>query len=464
MRKKEIGQTLVLVLILLAIGSLLVVPTMRLTSTSSLSSQVVDRHTKSLYACDAAQEYVLWKLTYDGFGSEFGDDGDTVEFNIDVCDVPVDITVVMRAVEGEGGIDLAGDDVIKPMKTVSPDTVPDGNNRTYTYTIRLEQLSNDNTVGLDAIYEILPTRFRSDAYVLNSSELSIDGGPWLPIPDPAIEGEPLRARLKWPADYDPIAETGTFSSDPFDVDHYFHGIRDFDIRQVKELRFQVTETLLNNSTYYNWVVLKPWNTMSGPQAPLTVGDGSNPVDGLLTMDKVGDPEIIQPGVETDILYTISINNIDGQTHMIQKVEDYLPPGFIYVGPTSGFTESDPQTSLEDLNGVERWVLTWTTDEFGGGDKQINSGETLFLNFWARTTKDVSGSYFNEFTVEPNTPLPLIFTDIGVTFDDFNNTYSWNTGGIIVPYYDSRTDGDEVEIDANLAMIFGGIAIKSWQVR
>lgn len=35
--------------------------------------------------------------------------------------------------------------------------------------------------------------------------------------------------------------------------------------------------------------------------------------------------------------------------------------------------------------------------------------------------------------------------------------------VIVPAYDSRTDADDVYIDANMALILEGISITSWQI-
>jgi len=475
--RKQAGQAFILVLILLGIGALLVVPALRLTGTSLTSSQIVERQVKGLYAADAATEYILWKLAYDNLGAQFTVDGQSASFNFNVCEVPVGVTIVMRATEGTGGMTLATDDVIRPTKTVSPSTIPNDAYETCTYTIRLEQLSNDNSQGLDAVYDILPKTFLSSDYIAGSSKLSVDGGPWEAIPDPSLEEEGGQVRLKWPADYDYETEIGAFSSDPLDVDHYFHGIRDFEVRQVKELKFEVSHEFKGedkNSVLCNWVVLKPWNTISGPQAPITVGSPADPevykADGLLAVGKTSDPEIIQPGVKTDIMYTISITNLDGETHAIQEITDYLPPGFDYIGPTSDITDSHPQgwddgwEEPEDINGVLRHVLQWTTAEFpGGGAKSIASGETVYLTFWARTTKEVSGSYYNEFIVIPDVPVPTIFSEIGVSAEEYYTCYSWNTGAVIVPAYDTSSDSEGTTIDANMSLILGGITITSWQV-
>jgi hypothetical protein len=452
MKKREAGQAFILVLIILAIGSLLVVPALRLTGTSLQSSQIITREVEALYVADGAQEYVLWKLLYDGLGANFTYDGDNVSFPCNVCGKEVDILIIMRAVAGEGGVTLATDDVVKPTKTVTPDTVPNDTYQVYTYTIRLEQISDNNTQGLDAVYDILPKGFGIDPYIAGSSYLRVEDGEWESIGDPLIEVEQNQVRMRWPA-------SGNFTSP----------IRDFEVRQVKELKFQVADELPNNEVHCNWAVLKPWDTISGPQAPISVGSPADPgvcgEDGLIAVTKVSDPEIIQPGVEADVKYTINITNLDGFTHHIEEITDYLPAGFTYTdNSTSGLTTFNPQQSLENLNGVDRWKLLWTKDEFPGGNAvSIASGETLTMTFWVVTTKDVSGSYYNEVLLLSDVPVPKIFADIGLSEEEYFVSYSWNTGVVIVPAYDSQTDAGEVLIDANMALILGGIAITSWQI-
>ncbi|HUU65208.1 MAG TPA: pilus assembly PilX N-terminal domain-containing protein [Dehalococcoidales bacterium] len=452
MKKREAGQAFILVLIILAIGSLLVVPALKLTSTSLQSSRVVTREVEAMYAADGAQEYVLWKLLYDGLGANFTYDGENVTFPCNVCGKSVDVLLIMRAVEGGGGINLATNDVIRPMKTVAPSTVPNDVFQTFTYTIRLEQLSDNNTQGLDVIYDILPKGFGVNPYLAGSSYLRVDGGEWESISDPLITVVQNQVRLRWPA-------SGNFSSP----------IRDFAVRQVKELKFQVAALLPKNTVHCNWAVLKPWDTISGPQAPITVGSPANPgicsQDGLIYVTKYSEPEIIQPGVVADIKYTVNITNQDGFTHHIEEITDYLPAGFTCTdNSTSGLTTLNPQQSLENINGVDRWKLLWTTAEFPGGNAvSIAAGQTLTLTFWAQTTKDVSGSYYNEVELLSDVPVPKIFLDIGIFEGEYFVSYSWNSGAVIVPAYDSQADADQVLIDANMALILGGIAITSWQI-
>jgi len=480
MRKKEIGQAFIMVLILLGIGALLVVPSLRLTGTSLKSGQVVERQIKGLYAADAAQEYILWKLLWGDlagdlmlqYDPEFPDEPPSVHYDLDVCGVPAGVTVVMRAKEGEGGMVLATDDKIRPTKTVKcgdeepPDEIPNDWSGTVTYTIRLEYLSDDDpTVGLDAIYDILPIGFKpaSSHYVDNSSYLRVDGGEWQWIPDPDVQIDQNQYRLLWPADYNYQTREGAFSSHP-----EFYGIEDFEVRQVKEIKFQVEGSLPDNSVQSNWVVLKMGDedntsTLSGPQAPITVGSPANPgvytAGALFEVTKFSNPEVIPPGEPVDIEYTISIKNVDGTvTHHIASVTDFLPFGFTYIdGSTSGITIEEPVKTWSD--DIERWVLTWEPGV------QLLAGETKTLTFWAHTDElDVSGSYYNEFIAVPSgVTSPKIFFNIGILAEEFMQNYSWNTGAVIVPAYDSSSEAEGITIDANMSLIIAGITITSWQV-
>jgi hypothetical protein len=481
MRKREIGQALPLVLILLAIGALLVVPSLRLGATSSQSGQVVERHTKGLYAADAAQEYVLWKLLWGDLAGDLMQSYDpqepdpSVHYDFDVCGVPVGVTVVMRAIEGEGGTILATEDKIKPVKEVTPSYLAGSSEELYTYTISLDYISDisdeNPKVYLDAIYDLPPGGFGSGAYE-GPTELSLDGGEtWLLVPDP--EWNHAKGYLKWPADYewDPVV-SGAFSSHP-----EFLGIEDFEEREVKMLRFKMRGTLTDNNVHCNWVVLKMedgTNTLSGPQAPITVGNPANPGecedDSVLAVTKISNPEIIPPDEPTPVEYIISITNMYTQTRHIQEVTDYLPPGFLFdsARPVSGITEELPTVTLETINGIERYKLTWTIAEFPGDNAvNIQSDETLTLTFWAEATEDVSvsGSYYNEVLVFlTETGLPSQgFAEAGVSTAEFGSNYSWLTGAVIVPAYDSQSDAEGVTIDANMALILGGITINSWQV-
>ena len=62
--KKQRGQALILVLIALAVGSLLIIPTLNYLNTGLLRTRISERLLLQQYAADAAVEYSLWQLQY----------------------------------------------------------------------------------------------------------------------------------------------------------------------------------------------------------------------------------------------------------------------------------------------------------------------------------------------------------------------------------------------------------------
>jgi len=480
MGKRQGGQAFILVLILLAIGALLVVPALRLTGTSLKGSQIVPRQTRALYAVEAMQEFILWKLLYQGYGDEFTYDGQSDNLSLNICGTPVNVIIVMRATESTGAVPLATDDIIRPTKRVevegypewsNPDgsvNVPNDYSEPYTYTIKLDQLSTDTSQGLDCVYDILPQGL---SYVPGTSRLSVDGGAWEDFEpdDTFITGG--QQRLRWPS--------SGFFEEP---------MRTFEVRQVKEIEFKATGSLSpKNTKFYNWVLLKlgETNTLSGPIAPIILGAGVGSQGGLLEVSKSCDPEIIPPGVETAVKYTVAITNLSGATQQIQSLTDYLPPGFEYctnIDPPelpyaayhpdstlpSGITTANPDeiTILTREGEEDRYRLYWTFSPAVPIAAYEDEEDILTLTFWARTTQEVSGSYYNEVTVEPNASVGDIFKpdDMTVTKADYNTNYSWNTGAVMVPAFDSEANADGTIIDTNLALIAGGVGFSSWKVR
>ena len=470
MRKKEAGQAFILVLILLGIGAALVVPALLLSNTHFKTSQIVSRKTNALYAINAAQEWVRWKLGDPSFAETFKTD-EPQGFNFDACGVNVTATITMRALEGVGGIILSGDDVIRVTKEVTPTTATKGQNTDFTYIITLEQLSENTTQGLEAIYDVLPSRFGAGAYTpdQDNTKLSLDGGiTWQNVPDPLWDHE--NGYLKWPDNYNWETHEGAFSSNS-SSENYFHGIRDFTPRQVKKLKFIVNGRFTSDGVYRNWVALKPWNTLSGATAAITMGDSGNTSHtGMLEVSKVSDPDTIPPFTPMTIEYTITITNMGIPTRQITNITDYLPPGFAYEEDSAtkggGDITIEPLWGApENINGVERQVLRWTESMFPSGNgTPIQSNETLTLTFEADTSQDVSGLYFNELIVltDMEDDIRDVFMSFGVSETDFGSNYSWNTGGVTVPAFDAETTAEGENITTNLSFSPEGIIITSWQ--
>ncbi|MDZ4230965.1 MAG: hypothetical protein U1B77_04015, partial [Dehalococcoidales bacterium] len=373
--------------------------------------------------------------------------------------VPVNVTVIMRAIASWRGVTLIDDTPIKPSKTVSPGTITAG--QTLTYTIRLEQISATSE-RLDAVYDILPSYTSASGgapyydYVPGSSRLRVDGGDWQQIDDPGIVKDGSNLRLKWPATYNYSNGTGGFPSP----------MRDFANGQIKEIRFEVKPSNLSpNTTYYNWVVLKPWNTLSGAAAPVVTGTGAGSSDGLLAVAKISDKDFVPPGVPTEVVYTISIENLQGSNNSVNSLTDYLPPEFSYVDGTtnSDLVSGNPAKVFEEINGVNRWALTWIPPS---STKSIAANTTKTVTFTAVTSENVSvsGSYYNEVTVNFSSSLPSAFSNIGITREDFSSGYSWNSAPVIVPAYDSSASSGDITSNANIAITTGSVAITSYQVQ
>jgi len=474
--RKQAGQALILVLILLAIGALLVVPSLRLTGTALMNSPIVERQTKGLYAADAAQEYILWNLLDINWRNQYvGTEDVPFSFKFNVCDVPVSASVIMRAVVSEGGTVLATEDKIKPEKTVTLSEHVYGY-QIYTYEIELDYLSEvseeNPLVYLDAIYDIPPSGFGKNAYQEGSSKLSLDGGEtWWGVPNP--EWSHSGGYLKWPAEYEWNPDvTGTFSSNPL-----FLGMEEFEVREVKILQFKMAGTLADANVHCNNVILKMadgTNTVSSAQAPISVGldePGDCSSEGLLKVEKSAKPQFIQPGEPTPVTYTLKVTNMDGRPHDIEEVIDYLPKDFHYIDGTvdaaSTLTASEPAGVVPvTLNGILREKVYWTQAQFPqGNDRKIDPGETLTIIFQVLAIKDLSGSYYNEVIVDLKDIgiQGSAFAAAGVSSVGYSTAYSWETGAVMVPAYDSTSEAEGVTINANMALILQGITITSWGV-
>ncbi|MFC1899415.1 hypothetical protein ACFLXP_03700 [Chloroflexota bacterium] len=475
MKNKDIGQAFIIVLIVLAIGAMLIVPLLRLSSTVTRGNQKLTEQAQALYAAEGAQEYVMWKLLHEDWAQEFTTPGSTGELTIENCDTTMHAVVTMRAIPGQGGLELAFDDkIVLPTKIVSPDEVDKNEWETFTYTINLEHMSSDTEQPLEAVFDVLPERLGS--YILGSTEVRIDGGSWLQADDPNTSQLGARNLIFWPSTYDLGTGEGGFSSYTASPNG-FHNIETFTARQINEIRFDMAGSFNQDGIYCNWAVLKPWDTVSGPQAPIAVGSQTPPYTcdspDNISITKIADPDFLIPGEPTVVNYSMTITNNYGSTTEIDAINDYLPQGFIYSGnPTCTYEGSplditDPQGTdePEELNGQLRYVLSWGDSEFPTWNMSFNAGDTMVLSFDALATKDVSGSYYNEVLVDlKDVGIGQAFSYIGLEPADLLDSYSWNQGTVTVPTYDSEVEGDGIILDENLSLVVGGISITSFHFR
>ena len=101
---RQRGQALILVLIALALGSLLITPTLNYVSTGLLETRISERLLLEQYAADAAVEYSLWQLQHnvDNITDQLNPDNPSANTSITVngMEVPV-ITEITQSPLGD---------------------------------------------------------------------------------------------------------------------------------------------------------------------------------------------------------------------------------------------------------------------------------------------------------------------------------------------------------------------------
>ncbi len=96
------------------------------------------------------------------------------------------------------------------------------------------------------------------------------------------------------------------------------------------------------------------------------------------------PASVDPG--DAVSYTVTIQNNSPITAFVTRIEDQLPAGFSYLGPSSGLTSTPPTISGQ--------TLTWN------GNWSLAPGQTETLTFVAQSTS-TPGTYANIVTVGGN---------------------------------------------------------------
>ena len=116
--------------------------------------------------------------------------------------------------------------------------------------------------------------------------------------------------------------------------------------------------------------------------------------------------------------------------------------------------------------MERELLVWDSNQLGSAGYRIGPGDNATLIFVALAEQGISGNYYNEVLILPkNFPVPSAFAiDSPPLQGEYGTAYSWRTGVIIVPAYDSSTTAEGANITANMALEPERVRIISWSVR
>lgn len=500
MRNNEAGFGLVIVLILLALGSLLIAPVLRLTFTTLQAKQINTDILDDQYARDGAAEFGIWQLIYGG-ATTFLTDTDECPDNICTYDVVLNgisttVTIRMRTELGTYQVPGAEDNKVRPTQTVicaingsnfvddcddPDDRLPVQSGMVAKYTVSLEQVSPALTDTILAIYSELPKGFR----FIPGSVTSPDGSFPEMLPEVLnLFPEDIRGGgeeiLKWDLSSKNVM---------------------FEQGEIKIFTFNVA---IDNKQdrYCNDIFVKmssPPHEQSGKTAIIVVG-GSAP-DGCdgggVKVEKFVDNQVAPPNVTTIFTYLINVENLDNTPRHMDSIKDVLPQGgFAYCSttnpPTVGTCDDpmikivdapfDPQTDsftdtsapyatfadpVETLNNG-RWELFW--DGPGGAGWNIsaagNSGDTFIMRFQAYVTPTESGSYFNEVFTDVDCSAPNALTtspDDVTTSEDYCASYSWPTGGTLVPMYDVNSEADRTSGQGNVIVGGSGTTLESWHV-
>lgn len=351
------------------------------------------------------------------------------------------------------------------------------------YTVTLEQVSSDTTKGIQFVYDELPDKFDFRAGTAFSPDSSFPEIEFSSYGDPEdIQGGVNDIR-KWDFEASPIT--------------FVQG-------EVKTFTFEA-DIRNQADRYCNDVFLKMEsdpNEKAGKSAHVLVG--STPPDGCkgggAKVEKFVDTTVILPSTNTVLTYIINVYNLGNSTIQIDEVRDLLPevtspdvfgycddptyppddnmlscddsmykvvddpfdPGTGDFTDTTGFT-SMPSVSVSTSN--DRDEIKWDNPGWslaGAG----GSGDTLIIRFMAHATLANSGSFYNEVFIKTTCSAPQALIDEGVTTNDaYCATFSWPTGGAVVPSYDVRSDVGRSYGQGAVGIDFSGPSgsLDSWHV-
>ena len=490
MRTGERGYMLVMVLILLAVGSTSIIPVMNLVQTGLISNRIQTTQLDVQYAGDGGAEYAIWQLLYGDATAQLTEDGDEVLHTINLNGIE---TVVVIRLNGASSTLSPGpgaeDNRTRPSAKVECARDGDGvydddclslpNNTSgmlARYTVYLEQISPDTSVGVTTVYNELPALFDWDPAL--NPVISRDGSfPEIESTSLVNIGSSQNQVWKW-----------DLSSPIF-----------FTQGQVRQFTF-VAKIDGQNGEHCNRVFLKVQgspNESSGPTAIVRTGSGNaGCTNGGTLAAKYVDRLMALPNQTTVFTYIINVENLEKNSQHILQVKDVLPPGLLYCdGPAQGDSSKscdpplfeitndpfDPATdSYSSIAGYDgmlpspalttgvdgRWELVW--DGPGAGWFLTKAGgphDTLIIRFQAEFTPVESGSYYNELFIDVNCSAPSSLISEGVTTtEEYCASYSWPTSGVLVPSYDVRSISGGLTGQGNAVFQEGdGAQLTSWHI-
>ena len=324
MRKKEGGFIFILVLMLLAVGGLLIPPSLKLVSTGLKSKQIQTDRLNELYARDAGSEFAAWYLLYGSAAAQLTQDGQELTATVTLNGVETDIVIKLNgAPAGTSTVAGAEDNRVRLSMTVECDQDGDGydddclalpgeddddddddDDMVARYTIFLEQISPDISAGITALYDEVPKEFE----LIPGSVTSPDGS-LIAIESvtPTNIGSEDREIWKW-----------DFSASPIQ----------FQQGEIKQFTFEATIED-DDGRYCNGVFAKMESLPNEKSARTShVVVGTDPPDGChgggAHLIKYADKNLALPNVNTVVTYIFSVENIEKTLYTSRTSKMYCP--------------------------------------------------------------------------------------------------------------------------------------------
>ena len=424
---RQRGQAFVLVLILLALGSLVIVPALNLSFTGLQSRQAQQARLMEYYAADGAQEYSVWRLANEpGFASTLEPGVKTGPYYIELNGVKAEYSVTAQASETAPSDAPITNDRYKITANVTPDYLPEEGLATeFIYTITLQSMFDD-------------------------------------VPADPFHLTELRVNFPQKFDYLDDSATGfitqgTLSTPGSDFRWTFTPGISFNFWERKTMTFRASTTFTKSGSHYTgveaWIEQGGRSGSTGATAPIVVVISTAGTEiPKLAITKTVEPSVIPPGENITLAYTITLKNLSSFTPIdVKEIRDALPAGFSYVAESSSGILDNPPAKIEPVGapvaGGTRWRLEWsfTPAPF----LTIDPGESVTGTFQARGIVDSSGTFANEVWI---TTSPAIA-----------EAYSWPTGMVTVPHYDVESSAGSSTIRVVFQISEGRYKVRSWQV-
>lgn len=372
---------MIMLVAFIALAVPLTVAALQTAAQLSRNSGVYDDRLTALYSAASGIEVALWEMLSDpGYGEDLTEASPTKTTQAQVNNETVDVTVTRifgeQVLQGQG---------LVVTKSVDPNAVPANATTTFTYTLTIKN-EGTGTARIKRLTDYLPPGL---SYLTGSTS-------GLTTQEPTINNG-----------------QATCGSSPYEL-RWNVQPEDVTIASGQQLSFvfQATGTLADG-TYYNqasarydpWWVSPDVFVYTPFSAEITVGSGT-PKCGhnlqLLVTQSV-DPPASTPGVQTVFTYTVSIEDVSPDVRYVCKIENLLPPSFVYdPGSTGDYPGNiwplEPIVTWE--SGSERWNLRWSD----GADNSLeplsslSAGETETQVFRAVATPESGVDYYSEVSV------------------------------------------------------------------